>query len=104
MVGSMDYRVDTGALDAAARCVQGTADDAAAAMTTMRLDRIPAAIPGSLSAGRAATTDAKWLETAAVIEAALEFHGRALQQVCANYRAAEDSAEDAIHQCLGEPG
>lgn len=97
----MDYRVDHGELARAARNARGIAEGSSSATSRMRLDLVSAAIPGSVSAGRAAAVDGAMVEAARRIETDLATYAGALAVTAENYRVAEDAAEDAVKQFFG---
>ena len=97
----MDYRVDYGELTGAAKLAQGVADRSSSATTHMRLDLVAAAIPGSLSAGRANAADATLVEATRTISADLAGYSSALAATAENYRAIEDTAEGAVGEFFG---
>ncbi len=97
----MDYRVDFGGLARAANFVRAVADRTSSATSRMRLDLVSAAVPGSLSAGRASATDAGLVEAARTMERELAAYSRALAVTAQNYRAIEDTAEAAVQEFFG---
>lgn len=97
----MDYRVDFDGLSRAANDARGVADRTSSATSRMRLDLVSAAIPGSLSAGRANAVDAGLVEAARTIETDLAAYSSALAITAENYRAIEDTAEAAIQEFFG---
>lgn len=97
----MDYTVDYGKLAAEGTTAQGVADRMPAAVEPMRLDLVPMAIPGSLSAGRAAAADADLIAGGRVLTKGTSTYAEALQINAEEYRTTEERAERAIQEFFG---
>lgn len=95
------YKVDYGALEQTADDAHALAADAPGATEGMRLNRVVAALPGSLSAGRAAKTDAEWVTSAEQLTTDLLGFATALDTTARNYRAAEDAATESATGFFG---
>ena len=97
----MDYRVDYGEVERAARNARNIAERSLSATSRMRVDLVSAAIPGSVSAGRANALDGTLVEAALSIETDLAAYSDDLASTAENYRAFEDSAADAVQEFFG---
>lgn len=93
--------MDYGGLAQASKLAQDIADRSSSATSRMRLDLVAAAIPGSVSAGRANALDATLAEAARNIGANLAAYSFALATTAENYRAVEDTAAGAVGQFFG---
>ena len=97
----MDYRVDYGTLEQQGARAQGVADQMPAVVAPMRLDRVAAAIPGSLSAGRASAADAKMVTGGQALTQITESYAAALTVTAESYRAIEETSEGVIEKFFG---
>lgn len=103
-VQGMDYRVDYGVLQRAAVQVSTLAEASTGAMQGMRLDQVPAALPGTVSAGRAGSLDDDWVSSAQAITKVLTAHGDALATSAKNYQLQETAAAEASDSFFGGIG
>lgn len=88
-------------LEQASSHVEALAGAASSAMQTMRLDAVPGALPGSLSAGRASSLDSEWQTAAEDMRTMLGAHGEALGQTADAYEQRETAAERSISSFFG---
>lgn len=101
MSGAMGYSVDYGALELVADAAHQVAEQAPRAVEGMRLNLVPGALPGSMSASRAQSTDAELVTTAGQLCQALEGFSDAMHATAKGYRAIEDEAADAATEFFG---
>lgn len=97
----MDYEVDYAQLDRAGQKADGLASDVAATLTGMRLDDVPAAVPGGMTAGAASHVDGQWVESTQQISEALTGYARRMAETAVAYRKIEDTAATAANDFFG---
>lgn len=100
----MDYAVDYAVLAQAGHKATGLTADMSATMHDMRLDDVPAAVPGSLSASAAGHVDAKWMSASEELGKWLASYAQALTETATEYRRIEDAAEAAAQRFFGGVG
>lgn len=96
--------MDHGGLDRAAAAVTERAAAAPGAMRGMRTNHVAAALPGSLSAGKAANLDGQWVDAARSISDALTKHAEALELTAQNYKQIEEAHAAISQQFFGGIG
>lgn len=98
----MGYKVDYGALEQVAEAAHQVADLAPGAFVGMRLNLVPTALPGSMSAGRAQSTDATWVASAEQLIQNLQGFAEAMHATAQGYRAMENEAAGAATDFFGD--
>lgn len=97
----MDYAVDYGVLEQAGHKARGLSSDMSATMRDMRLDDVPSALPGSMSASVAGQVDAKWVQSSRELAQLLDKYAEALAETAKEYRRIEDAAQAAAQKFFG---
>ncbi len=97
----VDYKVDWAVLRQASARIDAIAQGAASAMTSMRLDKVATALPGSLSAGRAAALDGQFVDDARALTESVRGHADQLESTAESYAQAEERARQLVEQFYG---
>lgn len=100
----MDYSVDYALLTKSAGKAKALTADISSTMQDMRLDDVPAAIPGSRSAGAASSLDGEWQSSSKRLEELCQRHAETLAQTADAYRQVEDKAQSHSDQFFSSIG
>ncbi|WP_297746185.1 hypothetical protein [uncultured Tessaracoccus sp.] len=88
----MDFRVDWSVLSEARGRLETISNVASSASQTMRIHRVSDALPGSMSAGRAASLDSEFQTSSRQIVSQLETHAQAMGETASAYEQCEQRA------------